>query len=193
MCLFLLLTSWRWSHEWPKHVGVHYAIKLRPQYHREFPDFSVHFMNLETYWSISQTLNRRSDEWAEDKSNEFWMMWKHGVESYFGVDAQKRLGASTANIKLSWLPRTHQKCQLLKHYVRMLWMMIIFCCPWKQMFSKFTFSVTRHVQTRENLLISLNVPVFWFDLLLIIPGIMYKTHWKLACLQDLTDIVRLSH
>jgi len=48
------------------------------------------------------------------------------------------------------------------------------------MFNKFTFSFTRHVQTRENLLISLNVPVFWFDLLFLIPGVMYKTVWKLA-------------
>jgi len=137
-------------------------------------------MHLETNWSNSQTFNRRSDEWADDESNEFWMMWKHRIESYFGIDAQKRLGASTANIRLSCLPRTNQKCQLLKHYVRLLWMIITFCCSWKQMFNKFTFSATRHVQTRENLLIPLNVPVFWFDLLLLIPGIMYKTLWKLA-------------
>ena len=62
----------------------------------------------------------------------------------------------------------------------MLCVMIKFCCPWKQMFNKFTFSPTRHVQTRDNLLISLNAPVFWFDLLLRIPGVMYKTLWKLA-------------
>ena len=30
--LVLLFSSpWRWSHEWPKHVGDHYVIKLHPQ------------------------------------------------------------------------------------------------------------------------------------------------------------------
>jgi len=48
------------------------------------------------------------------------------------------------------------------------------------MFNKFTFSATRHVQTRENLLIPMNVPMFWFDLLFLIPGVMYKTLRKLA-------------
>jgi hypothetical protein len=136
---------------------------------------------LETYWSISQTLNRRSDEWADNKSNEFWMMWKDRLKSYFGIDSQKRLGASTANIKLSCLPRTIQKRQLLKYDVRMLWMTIKFCCPWKQMSNKFTFSVTSHVQTLENLLISLNVALLWFDFLLLIPGVMYRVgHVKVA-------------
>jgi len=123
------------------------------------------------------------------------MMWKDGVNSYFGIDAQKHLGASTANIKLSCLPWTNQKCQLFKHDVRMLWMAIKFCCPWKHMSNKFPFSAPCHVQTRENLLISLNVPEFWFDFLLLIPGVMYKTIWKLvmfAC-RMLTDIVRPSH
>jgi len=49
------------------------------------------------------------------------------------------------------------------------------------MSNKFTFSVTSHVQTRENLLISLNVAVFWFDFLLLIPGVMYTVgHEKIA-------------
>ena len=92
MCVFFLSTSWRWSHDRLNHVCDHYAIKLHPEYQRAFADFSVHFMHLETYWSISQTLNRRSDDWADDESNEFWKMWKHGIESYFGIDAQKLLG-----------------------------------------------------------------------------------------------------
>lgn len=103
------------------------------------------------------------------------MTWKDGVESYFRTDDQKHLGASTANIKLSCLPRTNKECHLLKHATN-----DTFCCPWKQMSNKFTFSVTRHVQIRENLLISLNVPMFWFDFLLLITGVMYKTIWKLA-------------
>jgi hypothetical protein len=41
-----------------------------------------------------QIFNRRSGEWADDESNEFWTMWKHGVDFYFGTDAQKHLGAS---------------------------------------------------------------------------------------------------
>ena len=180
MWLFLLSPPWRWPHEWSKYVGDQYAIKLHPQYRRAFADLSVHFMHLETYRSNSQTLNRRSEKWADDESNEFWMMLKHGIESYFGIDAQKRVGASTAHIKHSCLPRTNQKCQLLKYYVRMLWRMIKFCCPWKQIFNKLTFSARRHVQTSENLLIPLNMPVFSLDLLLLIPGVMRKTLWKLA-------------
>jgi len=31
VCLFLFSSPWRWLHEWPKHVGGSYVIKLHSQ------------------------------------------------------------------------------------------------------------------------------------------------------------------
>ena len=160
--------------------------------------FNSAFIRVNTLHALTDLSQLRSpltDAWADVESNEFWMMWKDGVESYFGKDAKKLSGASTANNELSCLPRTKQKCQSLKHDVRMVWMTVKLCCPWKQIFNKFTFSATRHVQTCENPLISLNVPMFWFFyFLLLISEIMSRRRLKACyvCLQEFTAPVRPS-